>query len=158
MNCCGLPSHLLPCSSSSDWWKASLGSQCSKNLTQPERFLQEFFFCFGFPEEGLEKMLSPSAMGRGQGDARRENYPYRFTVSDSQMGVAGLKIQCWSMIVLWVVEAGVALAASAYLCLFPLLIPAWMLMLPCGELDLGTEQKPDLISTWISSMIWFTGE
>lgn len=29
-------------------------------------------------------------------------------------------------------------------------------MLPCGELDLGTEQNPDLILTWISSMIWFT--
>lgn len=69
-------------------------------------------------------MLSPSAMGRGQGDARSENYPYHFTVSDSQMGVAGLKIQCWSMVVLRVLEAGVALAASAYLCLFPLLIPA----------------------------------
>lgn len=50
-----------------------------------------------------------------------------------------------------------ALAAPLYLCLFSPFIPARTLTLPCGELDRGTEEKPDLILTWIDSMIWFTG-
>lgn len=74
MNCCGLPSHLLPCSSSSDRWKASSGSQCSKNLTQPEHFLQEFFLLW-LPRGGSGKTAEPQCHGEMAGRYKEGELP-----------------------------------------------------------------------------------
>lgn len=50
----------------------------------------------------MGELLSPSAMGRGQGDmlGGRRGPPLPLP---GQMSVAGLKLQCRGMIVLWVV-------------------------------------------------------
>lgn len=70
ISCCGpiasflclIPVHLT-------LWKAISGSQCSKNLTQTKRvFFLLFFLSFGFPEECLRELPSPSAMEKEPSD------------------------------------------------------------------------------------------
>ena len=81
-------------------WKVGSGSQCSKNLTQPQRvFLQEFFCSFKASQRRVwESCWAPVPWGE-----EGKDHPYGSTVSEGQMSVAGLKLQRRGTVVVWVV-------------------------------------------------------
>lgn len=60
------------------------------------------------------------------------------------------------MIVLWVVSTAATWGCPGSPCLaLTLFIAPQTFMRSCGDLDLGTEQKTDVILIWINSMISF---
>lgn len=87
---CLMPVHLT-------LWKAISGGQCSKNLTQIKRFFFYGFIELWLPRGGSGRAAEPRCCGEraGRCEVEGEDHPYCCTISDGQMSVAGLKLQCW---------------------------------------------------------------
>lgn len=138
-------------------WKASSRSQCSRNLIQPQSFLGGISLQLCLPRRVSEGDAEPQCCGESGGRKGRTTFIALISVSGSrgraettELGsdcvLSGLN--CCNMGLPWQ-----PLPSSD----FSPFKAAQALILSCGDLDLGTEQKKkkDVILIWINSMIWF---